>query len=98
MLAPPAAARAASATAPPRRVMNSRRLMGIDPKAQDHGLSIAGVRPEQWRASQQKATLMSELGHERRIGTPARRAACPLWSESDRLPSSCKSVAKCHVW
>src|SRR2546429_8927721 len=58
-------ARAASgqaAAAPPRRVMNARRLMGTDPKTQDHGLSIAGVRPGQWRASQQKAAPHVRIG------------------------------------
>jgi len=32
--------------------MNSRRLMGLTPKAKDHGRSIASVGVGQWRGSQ----------------------------------------------
>jgi len=42
-----------AAAEPPTSVMNLRRLMGLTPKAKDHGLSIAGSE-YQWRASQQK--------------------------------------------
>src|SRR5262245_39783877 len=40
---------------------------------------------------------MSAWGQSRRIDMLARRAACPLCSESDRLQSGCKSVAKCRL-
>src|SRR5207249_7407757 len=47
---------------------------GAYPKANDHGLSIAGRD----RASQQKRRLMSEMGHKRPIETPPAVATCPL--------------------
>src|SRR6516164_8370723 len=49
------------AAAPPRNVMNSRRLMGLTPKAKDRGLSIAGLEC-QWGALQQK-WLLTLLQH-----------------------------------
>jgi hypothetical protein len=36
---------------------------------------------------------MSGLGQTLHFDTPAMQAECPLCSESDRLPSSCISVA-----
>ena len=57
----PCCGRAASGQATdtlPRSVMKSRRLMGVNPKAKDHGSSIAG----QARAPQQNRPLMSEMG------------------------------------
>src|SRR5438067_1451502 len=79
-------ARAASghaAAAPPSNVMKSRRLMGLTPKARDHGLSISGLE-WQWRAMQQKRAPHVRLGS---TGDPLPRAdscRCPDKAEIRR--------------
>src|SRR5215831_12224815 len=46
-----ARATSGQAAAPPSSVMNSRRFIGLPPKAKDHERSIAALGAGQWRAS-----------------------------------------------
>ena len=73
--------------------MNSRRLMGLTPKAKDHGLSIAG----QARALQQKRAAHFRCGsiasdRHARDG-PGMSASPPIATKSG---ASQRSVASCH--
>ena len=71
------------AAAPPMRVMNLRRLMGVT-QGQLITVGIAGLRWIRGRASQQKAVPLFEMGHKPRRRSGPGVGLCPQCLQSRR--------------
>ena len=83
-------ARAPLWATPPRRraAIRARAASWAYPRAKDQGLTIAGLERGQWRASQKKRRVMSELGHLRRFGHVRGTSAYPPLATEERPPKS----------
>ena len=75
-------------------VMNSRRLMGITPKAKDHGFSIAGLE-WQWHRSK-KRRLISALGQKRQMQCEPTGGSFPLFPKSGNVNAHQQNTALCQ--
>ena len=84
-----------AAAAPPRRLMNSRRLIG-SPKPFHRTRTL----PHHWMGCvvhhSQIGGAMSESGRKRRIDTPEEFSACPLRSDRVRTFAPQRIDAVCH--